>query len=84
MEIVESIRRYKYLPYNEGSLRIITDGTIKFNSPSDLNDPFDCAPDVDTSNIAEYVNTRADLLEKVGDRLNLSPAQLNEEKPTMI
>ena len=84
MAIVDRIRRYKYLPFNEGSLRIITDGTIKFTAPSELNDPFDCAPDVDTSNIADYVNTRSDLLKKVGNSLKLSPAQLIEEKPTMI
>jgi len=84
MTIVERIRRYKYLPFNEGSLRIITDGTIKFTPPSKVNDPFDCAPDVDTRNIAEYLNTRPDLLERAGDILNLSPAQRIEEKQTMI
>ena len=84
MTIVKRIRRYKYLPFDEGSLRIITDGTIKFTPPSELNDPFDCAPDVDTSNIADYLNTRSDLLKKAGEALKLSPAQLIEEKPTMI
>jgi len=84
MTIVKKIRRYKYLPFDQGSLRIITDGTIKFTPPSELNDPFDCAPDVDTSNIADYLNTRSDLLKKAGETLNLSPAQFIEEKPAMI
>lgn len=84
MKIVERIRRYKYLPFNEGSLKIITDGTIKFTAPSELNDPFDCAPDTDTSNIEDYINTHPDLLKKVGDSLNLSPEQIIEEKPAMI
>lgn len=87
MTIVERIRRYKYLPFDEGSLRIITDGTIKFTSPSKLNDPFDCAPDVKTHNIAEYLNARPDLLERLeraGNILKLSPAQRSEEKQTMI
>jgi len=84
MKIVERIRRYKYLPFNEGSLKIITDGTIKFTAPSELNDPFDCAPDTDTSNIEDYINARPDLLKKVGDSLNLSPEQIIGEKPEMI
>lgn len=84
MTIVERIRRYKYLPFDEGSLRIITDGTIKFTSPSEVNDPFDCAPDFDTRNIADYLNTRSDLLEKARETLKLSPAQLSEEKQTII
>src|SRR5208283_483775 len=84
MTIVKRIRRYKYLPLDEGSLQIITDGTIKFTPPSKMNDPFDCAPDVDTCNITDYLNTRSDLLEKARETLKLSPAQLIEEKQTMI
>lgn len=84
MTILERIRRYKYLPFDEGSLRIITDGTIKFTQPSKLNDPFDCSPDVDTGNIADYIKTRPDLLKRVGEVLNLSPDQLAKEEPAMI
>src|SRR5208337_2016567 len=84
MTIVKRIRRYKYLPLDKGSLRIITDGTIKFTPPSEVNDPFDCAPDIDTRKIADYLNTRTDLLEKVRATLKLSPAQLIEQKQTMI
>ncbi|MCP4605675.1 MAG: DUF2971 domain-containing protein [Proteobacteria bacterium] len=84
MTIVERIRRYKYLPFNERTLRIITEGTIKFTRPSELNDPFDCAPDVETGNIEEYLNARPDLLEGAGNILKLSPAQRIKEKQTMI
>ena len=84
MTIDKRIRRYKYLPFDKGSLRIITDGTIKFTLPSKLNDPFDCAPDVETHNIAEYFDTRPDWWEKAGERMKLSPAQLKEQKPLMI
>jgi len=84
MTIVERIRRYKYLPFDEGSLRIITDGTIKFTQPSKLNDPFDCSPDVDTGSIADYLKTRPDLLRRAGEVLNLSPEQLAKEEPAMI
>ncbi|MGY3856846.1 DUF2971 domain-containing protein [Aeromonas intestinalis] len=36
--------RYKYIPFNEGSLKVITEGTIKFTMALDFNDPYDCLP----------------------------------------
>ena len=36
------IYRYKYLPFSEGSLKALTEGTMKFTCPLDFNDPFDC------------------------------------------
>lgn len=84
MTVIETIRRYKYLPFNQGSLRTITDGTIKFTSPSKVNDPFDCAPDIETRNIAEYLNTRPDLLEGAGDLQGLSEVQRIRDKSKMI
>ncbi len=46
---------YKYLPVDGsfdspdtlGSLSVIRDGTLKYTSPVDFNDPFDCQPDYD-------------------------------------
>jgi hypothetical protein len=46
---------YKYLPVDGsfdspdtlGSLSVIRDGTLKYTSPGDFNDPFDCQPDYD-------------------------------------
>lgn len=84
MTIVETIRRYKYLPFDEGSLRIITDGTIKFTRPSELNDPFDCSPDVNTDGIEDYLKTRPDILRRAGEALKLSQEQLIKEQPAMI
>ena len=43
---------YKYVPFNPGSLCILTEGTMKFSSPFDFNDPFDCLP-VYTRNLRE-------------------------------
>lgn len=34
---------YKHTPPNEGSLRIITNETIKYTSPDEFNDPNDCS-----------------------------------------
>lgn len=46
---------YKYLPVDDsfkspdkfGSLCVIRKGTLKYTSPLDFNDPFDCQPDYD-------------------------------------
>ncbi len=62
MTIVQSIRRYKYLPYSCGSLQIIKDGTMKFTRPSKVNDPFDCAPDFDTADLKKHIMSRPELL----------------------
>ena len=47
--------RYKYLDYSEGSLCVISDGTMKFTAPKYFNDPFDCAPDFDPEKQADYL-----------------------------
>lgn len=71
MTIVQSIRRYKYLPYSCGSLQIIKDGTMKFTRPSKVNDPFDCAPDFDASDIKEYLFSRPDLVNRASNLQHL-------------
>lgn len=84
MFVVDKILRYKYLPFNEGSLNIIKNGTIKFSRPSKVNDPFDCAPDFETGNIEEYVNSRPELLKKACDLLKLSKKERILQKKEMI
>ncbi len=39
--------RYKYVGFNEKSVKILDDCTIKFTHPSEFNDPFDCLPIID-------------------------------------
>ena len=78
------IYRYKYLPFNEGSLKTLTDGTIKFTCPLDLNDPFDCLPYYDTSNINQLAKLRPDLYKAAGDRKGLSPAKRIQGKSQWI
>lgn len=79
-----TIKRYKYLPFDIGSLKILTQGTIKFTKPSEFNDPFDCDPGHDSEKIEEYLETRPDLVEKVANFLKLSGDQILEEKPHMV
>jgi hypothetical protein len=76
--------RYKYLPCNEGSLSVLSDGTMKFTSPQYFNDPFDCAPDFDSAQHAKFIVTRSDLFKKVGCATGLSPAQRIQKRPEMI
>jgi hypothetical protein len=57
--------RYKYVPFTENSLKILTDGTIKFSLPSKVNDPFDCFPahkvELDMRKYEIFIKTRPDL-----------------------
>jgi len=84
MIVFDTIRRYKYLPFNEGSLSIIRDGTMKFSHPSKVNDPFDCAPDYEIGNVEEYINSRPELLRKACDTLKLSKKERIKQKSVMI
>ncbi|WP_417070450.1 DUF2971 domain-containing protein [Niveibacterium terrae] len=77
---IEVIYRYKYLPFNEGSLKMIADGTLKFTCPLDFNDPFDCMPAFDPKSIESICEIRPDLIKKAGKELGYSPAKRIENK----
>lgn len=78
----DRILRYKYLPFSEGSLCVISEGTMKFTAPADFNDPFDCMPVYNFENMREHLKGRKDLLKKAGAINGLSPAKrmLNKNK----
>lgn len=78
------IYRYKYLPFSAGSLKTLTKGTIKFASPLEFNDPFDCVPHYDTESIQQVPNLRPDLFKAAGDRRGLSPAKRLQEKGKFV
>lgn len=78
------VYRYKYLPFTDGSLRTLTDGTIKFTCPLDFNDPFDCFPFFDTTNIGEYPRRRPELFKAAAKQLGLSPAKRIQQKGALI
>lgn len=80
----EDILRYKYLPFNDDSICVISEGTIKFSSPDEFNDPFDCAPDIDTKKTLEYLSKDKNILKQVGNNLGYSPAQRIQNKNRMI
>ena len=73
--------RYKYVPFTEKSLKILSEGTIKFSLPSKVNDPFDCFP-VHKGNDSElYVKSRPDLIEKAARMRNIGIKELLRENP---
>ena len=71
----EFIYRYKYLPFNEGSLQVIESGTIKFTCPLDFNDPFDCIPWYEVGDVRKLRKTRPAVAQAVAEELSMSPAQ---------
>lgn len=75
--------RYKYLPFDEGSTKIISEGTIKFSSPLEFNDPFDCRPYLEPDSINELWETRPELYRSACQRAGLSPAQRIQERSKM-
>jgi hypothetical protein len=81
----ETILRYKYVPFDEGSLCIIKDGTMKFTRPSEFNDPFDCDPEMDVHKYLKYMREeRKDFFKKAGSMFGLSPAKRIQEKNVML
>jgi hypothetical protein len=78
------IYRYKYLPFSEGALKTLLDGTIKFTCPLDFNDPFDCLPYYDKYSIEQYARSRPDLLKAAGDLRGLSPSQRLQQKGQFV
>ncbi|MGZ8191312.1 MAG: DUF2971 domain-containing protein [Methylococcaceae bacterium] len=76
--------RYKYNKFDEGSLSIIKDGTMKFTHPKHFNDPFDCHPEVDVEAMTKSTSEDDAFFKRMAIRLNLSPEQMDEEKPKLI
>lgn len=75
MKKVEVLYRYKYRDINPGNLKILSEGTLRFSSPLDFNDPFDSTPVYCRKSILELYRTRPDLMKRIGDYEGLSPAK---------
>ncbi len=71
---LHALKFYKYLPFNEGSLKVITEGTLKFTSPLEFNDPFDCQPFFYAKSVESYTKAALKGLRKSVPNPNLSPA----------
>lgn len=69
------LKLYKYVPFSEGAKCIISQGTLKFSSCNEFNDPFDCIVEFDTDKARGHLLKRNDLLHKSGALIGLSPAQ---------
>lgn len=80
------IYRYKFVPFDDGTIKIITDGTIKFSSPILFNDPFDCYPHFphNHADIEDYIKKRPDLFKKAAEVNGFGPAQRLQRKGELI
>ena len=67
-------RLYKYLDFNEGSLKAISDATLKFTSPKDFNDPFDCLASYSDDFVNLSIKNQREHLYRASDNKKLSPA----------
>ena len=76
--------RYKYLPFSEGSLKALTDGTMKFTSPAEFNDPFDCLPHYDLESIKQIDKVRPDIFRRAARIRGYSPAERIRRRPQLI
>lgn len=56
---------YKYLPFDEGSRKVITEGTVKYTCPLNFNDPFDCRPCYDTKEFRESNTIKPDIVSQL-------------------
>jgi hypothetical protein len=73
--------RYKYVPFTEYSLKIFSEGTIKYSIPSKVNDPFDCFPVHKGDDSDLFVESRPDLIQKASRTRNISINELLRENP---
>lgn len=81
------IYRYKYLPltkHNQDSLKVITEGTVKFTCPLDFNDPFDCRPYYDEGALTQLEKNRPDLVWRAAQTQGLSPAQRLQKRGQLL
>lgn len=67
-------RLYKYLDFNEGSLKAISDATLKFTSPKDFNDPFDCLASYSDDFVNLSIKKQREHLYHASNSKKLSPA----------
>ena len=77
---MENIMLYKYLPFDSGSLKVISEGTLKYTCPLDFNDPFDCLPSYDEWEVKNIEKVRPDLIRRAADARGFSPAQRIQNK----
>lgn len=75
MDTQQSITLYKYLPFDEGSLCVLTEGTIKYTCPLDFNDPFDCCPAYCETSLEKIGETKRDLIHRIGKSKGLSASK---------
>ena len=80
MEDDNFLYRYKYLPFDNGSLCVLKEGTIKYSCPLNFNDPFDCFPYYDLNAVKRLSETRPEFIRSATKYAGLSPAEHIQRK----
>lgn len=61
---------YKYLSGDDGSLRTLSEATIKFSDPRTFNDPFDCMPYIETPTVEMVLRDKPAVFETIYKAMN--------------
>ena len=77
-------RFYKYLKWDTGARRIISDGTVKFTHPSDFNDPFDCQPIYSDVSVESLNQGRPGYLREIAKNMGMTASDYLQEKNKMV
>jgi len=75
---------YKYVPFSEGSLCILNNGTIKYSHSNEFNDPFDCVVDYNIEETIKNISEREDLFERAAEQLGTGLDVIEEKKKIML
>lgn len=59
---------YKYVPFDENSLNIITEHTLKYSAPNNFNEPFDCLANYDRQQLKDYFSNEYHKIGKISLR----------------
>lgn len=72
---INYVTLFKYLPFNENSIKALTEGTFKYTNSAEFNDPFDCSPFMYTASPDEFAKQMKGKLKEFGSSMKLSPAK---------
>ncbi|EHY8704891.1 DUF2971 domain-containing protein [Vibrio cholerae] len=70
--VTVKVKLYKYVPFSDGAKAIIRDGTLKFSSRLEFNDPFDCIARFNKKKTLNELSKREPILRGIMKNRNLS------------
>lgn len=77
-------RCFKYLPFSDDSLRVLSDGTLKYTCPLEFNDPFDCRPAYGSTSHDRLRSAKREIFDRLLAPERLSPSERIRKKNEYI